>query len=195
MLTDDALRFNSAWAQKTVRTHCHIPVNKGLSWKTCEQHKPEMRTQQLTQGITKNYRLHTKGTCKQQARPKLALYYFRVSSVYRKPKGNFEGMLSYSFSPCSSDRFNGLDEHENAGKISRYLNFAGNGTCKESKFLAESPRRWPWYQTEKSFMWATYCQISMHQHATWVINIRWVAAAAFSSQSFLWFSYSPQNAY
>ena len=42
VLANDALGLNGARAQQTVGTHCHIPIDKCLSWKPCKQHTLEM---------------------------------------------------------------------------------------------------------------------------------------------------------
>jgi hypothetical protein len=44
VLADDALWLYGARAQQTVGTHCHVPVNKSLSWKSCKEYKSKMRS-------------------------------------------------------------------------------------------------------------------------------------------------------
>lgn len=58
VLTNDALGLDGAWSQQRVGAHCHIPVDKSLSWKSCKQQnfgQPYF----IVLAITRKYRLHT----------------------------------------------------------------------------------------------------------------------------------------
>jgi hypothetical protein len=44
VLTDDALRLYGARAEQAIGSHCHVPVNKSLSWKSCKEYKSKIRS-------------------------------------------------------------------------------------------------------------------------------------------------------